>query len=240
MLVHHVEGCGLEDVWGEARGGGDHERDLGEAAKDAAESEGVFAGGFEEDEGAGGRGIEDLLGEGSGEADVLEDVAVDDEVGTAGGGVGDGGDSGCGRGAGDVVEEELGVAEEAEHEVAVVSAMIEDAADGASLEVLAEDGGELGAAGLVVVGGCEVGVEGGGVPGLEGAAHLEVLGGAVADVFAGEFGVVGAGVVEDESAGLALNEADAEGVAVPDAPCDEGRDKGRLELAELAIADDAG
>jgi len=213
---------------------------LSEAAEDAAGAEGVFAGGFKEDEGAGGGGVEDLLDEGAGEADVLEDIAVEDEVGAAGGGVGDGGDSGGGGGSGDVVEEELGVAEEAEHEVAVVSAVVEDAMDGASLEMPAEDGSELGAAGVVVGWGGEVGVELCGVPGLEGAAHVEVLVGAIADVFAGKLGVVGAGVVKDESAGLALDKVDGEGVALPDARCDEGRDECRLELADLSVANNAG
>ena len=212
----------------------------GDAAEDAVDAESGLAGDFEKDEASGWGGLEDAGDHLAREADVLKDVAVEDEVGLAGGGVGDGSDAGSGVGAGDVVKQELGVAEEAEHEVAVVAAVVEDAVDFSPVEMAAEDGRELGAAGLVVGRRGQVGVEFFGIPGLEGSAHLEVLGGAVAAVVLREVGVVEAGVVEDESAGLALDEVDGEGVAVPDAPGEEWSHESPLEVADGSVANDAG
>jgi hypothetical protein len=239
VFVHHVERCLLEQVRGEARLCRDHEWNLDDSTQDSIPAEGVFAGGFEKDEAARRGGVEDLADQNPGKSDVLEDVAADDKVGATGTGVGDRGNPGGGNRAGDVVEEELSVAEETEHEITVVATVVEDVADRSATEMLPEDGSEHGAPQVVMSRRGEIGIELSCIPGLKGAPHLQILLGAVTNVFAGQLLVFEARIVESEPAGFAPDEVDAEGIAVPDAGSDERGNERGLKLSDRTIANNA-
>ena len=83
MLVHHVEAGRAEDVPSKCWMREGHDPDLREPPGDSWQPEGELAWHFKKHETALGGSLEDLAHQDSRESDMLQDIAVDDQVGFA-------------------------------------------------------------------------------------------------------------------------------------------------------------
>ena len=87
--MQHLQRSRLDDEFGQRWVCEGHDPDLGQASENSCQPEWRFAGHFEKYETTLGRGLNNVAHQQSRKSDVLEYVAVDDEIGLS-----------CGRGSG--------------------------------------------------------------------------------------------------------------------------------------------